>query len=149
MEISVSVPMDRYVRLKITDTVVTKCSIRHSSRLPMLVVSVFLMGVMASYTSADTKQGKPIRPTFVRDAMVEVPRAGSVEITLEAIPSYGNQEAFEIQSLPEHGTISGIKNLKDSPAGWFFIPCQSARTDNFHSGKSIHKDDPHPCPFDL
>ena len=108
--------MDRYVRLKITDTVVTKCSIRHSSRLPMLVVSVFLMGVMASYTSADTKQGKPIRPTFVRDAMVEVPRAGSVEITLEAIPSYGNQEAFEIQSLPEHGTISGIKNLTDHTA---------------------------------
>jgi hypothetical protein len=75
--------------------------------LTLIVLLTGALGVAAE---------KVIRPTFVRDTKVSVPRGGEVEITLQAIPSYGNDVTFEIVTTPGHGTLSNLNNSSDHTA---------------------------------
>ncbi len=57
-----------------------------------------------------------IKPTIVYDARAEVMRGGDGEITLKAVPNYGNPVIFEVIKPPAHGTLSIPKNFTDHSA---------------------------------
>jgi hypothetical protein len=57
-----------------------------------------------------------IKPTIVYDASAEVMRGGDGEITLKAVPNYGNPISFEVIKPPAHGTLSIPKNITDHSA---------------------------------
>jgi hypothetical protein len=57
-----------------------------------------------------------IKPTIVYDARAEVIRGGDGEITLKAVPNYGNRIIFEVIKPPSHGTLSIPKNFTDHSA---------------------------------
>jgi hypothetical protein len=57
-----------------------------------------------------------IKPTIVYDARAEVMRGGDREITLKAVPNYGNPISFEVIKPPAHGTLSIPKNVTDHSA---------------------------------
>jgi hypothetical protein len=58
----------------------------------------------------------PIFPTFARNVAVKVSRGGDVEITLQALPSFGHQITFHIQNSPLHGTLSKVHTISDHTA---------------------------------
>jgi hypothetical protein len=58
----------------------------------------------------------PIKPTFVYDARGVVMRGGDGEITLKAVPNYGNPISFEVIKPPTHGILSIPKNVTDHSA---------------------------------
>lgn len=57
-----------------------------------------------------------IKPTIVYDARAEVMRGGDSEITLKAVPNYGNPVSFEVIKPPAYGTLSIPKNITDHSA---------------------------------
>lgn len=57
-----------------------------------------------------------IQPTIAHDGRAEVMRGGEVEITLDAIPNYGNEIIFEVSKPPAHGTLSSPKIITDHSA---------------------------------
>lgn len=57
-----------------------------------------------------------MKPTIALEAKACVVRGGDVEITLGAIPNYGNSIDFQIRTSPMHGTLSVPKNISDHSA---------------------------------
>ena len=80
----------------------------------MLVL--FLAASVMGKQSAPGERNAIVKPTIAIDANVQVRRGGEVEISLNAIPSYGNNETFVIQTPPVHGTLSDPKNCSDHTA---------------------------------
>jgi hypothetical protein len=74
--------------------------------LPAIGVLFFLQGLCLARES-------PVRPTIAYDSSVQVMRGGDVEVTLNAIPNFGNTVNFEIRTPPSHGSLSTLKNISD------------------------------------
>lgn len=108
--------MDQSVLQKTGDDVVIRRFVKACLYPVVLFLGVFsgVETLFAKPASEETK-GK-FSPTIVYDAKAEVSRSGEVEIMLRGIPSYGNQETFEIRSLPAHGTLTDPKNSSDHTA---------------------------------
>lgn len=80
-----------------------------------LIVLLLLVSSVLGKPDPSQKNGI-MKPTIARDADVQVMRGGDVEISLKAIPSYGNMESFVIQTPPLHGTLTDPKNSSDHTA---------------------------------
>ncbi len=76
--------------------------------LPLVTLFLFSVAVFAAE--------KEVMPTFAKEGNAQVARGGEVQIVMEAIPDYGNSIAFEIQSAPAHGRLSGILSNSDHTA---------------------------------
>lgn len=57
-----------------------------------------------------------VQPTIAHDGSAEVMRGGEVQITLDAIPNYGNEIVFEVSNPPAHGRLSNPKIITDHSA---------------------------------
>lgn len=92
--------------------------IREMMRIPFhpLLVSLSLAASLMGRQPAPGERNAVVKPTIAMDARLQVQRGGEVEISLIAIPSYGNMETFIIQNLPSHGTLSDLKNSSDHTA---------------------------------
>jgi len=91
---------------------------REMMRIPFhpLLVSLFLAASLMGRQPAPGERNAIVKPTIAMDASLQVHRGGEVEISLNAIPSYGNMETFVIQTPPSHGTLSDPKNSSDHTA---------------------------------
>jgi hypothetical protein len=78
----------------------------------LFLAAIFLFLLENSSSGAE----KQASPTFVKEVMVQLPRAGEAQISLEAVPAYGNPISFEIQSPPAHGLLVGLTNTSDHTA---------------------------------
>ncbi len=65
---------------------------------------------------AGEQKSLSIRPSFARNASATVSSGDDVNISLNAIPSFGNQMIFQIQNPPLHGTLSGLRTTSDHTA---------------------------------
>lgn len=61
-----------------------------------------------------------VKPTFVHDSCASVARGSEVEITIEAVPSYGNHINFQLKDYPKHGTISSFHATSDHTASLIY-----------------------------
>lgn len=112
-EASASAPTDRSVPPRRNRDV-----IREMMRIPFYPLSLVLL-LAASVMGKQPAPGERnaiVRPTIAMDAAAQVSRGGDVEITLNAIPSYGNMETFLIQTPPAHGTVTEPKSSSDHTA---------------------------------
>ena len=91
---------------------------REMTRIPFhpFVVALFLAASALGKQPSPGERNAIVKPTIATDASVQVQRGGDVEISLSAIPSYGNMETFVIQNPPSHGTLSDLKNSSDHTA---------------------------------
>jgi hypothetical protein len=80
----------------------------------LLLLWMFICLVSASCIAGEPKNS--IRPTIARDTKAKVSRGSDVAITLDAIPSFGNQIAFRIQNPPLHGTLTDLHTTGDHMA---------------------------------
>ena len=64
----------------------------------------------------NTAAANPIAPLIAYEATARVPRGGEVQISLNAIPNYGNPVSFEITSPPRHGVLSAPRSSSDHSA---------------------------------
>lgn len=87
-------------------------------RIPFhpVIVALFLTSLVLGKQPAPGERNAIVKPTIATDASVQVQRGGEVEVSLNAIPSYGNMETFVIQTPPSHGTLSDLKNSSDHTA---------------------------------
>ena len=92
--------------------------IREVMRIPFhpLIVALYLAASVMGKQPAPGERNAILKPTIPADASAQVQRGGEVEISLSAIPSYGNIETFVIQTPPSHGTLSAPKNSSDHTA---------------------------------
>ena len=88
----------------------------HTLKSPLILLLVGGFALLSSLSLAAEHKQPSIKPTFARDAVARVSRGGEVEITLDAIPSYGNAITFQIQNPPIHGTLSGLHGTSDHTA---------------------------------
>ena len=75
-----------------------------------------LLSVVSGVCTAYSKEKDWIRSVIAFDVSTNVVRGGDVEILLTSVPNYGNTVNFEIQALPQHGTISAPVNQSDHSA---------------------------------
>lgn len=55
------------------------------------------------------REEPPVKPTIAHNASAKVTRGGDIQITLDAIPSYGREINFQIKNPPLHGTLSELR----------------------------------------
>ena len=91
---------------------------REMMRIPFysVILALFLTSSLLGKQPAPGERNAVVKPTIATDASVQVQRGGEVEISLNAVPSYGNMETFVIQTPPCHGTLSDLKNSSDHTA---------------------------------
>ena len=80
----------------------------------LLLPWMFVWLVSASCLAGEPKIS--IRPTIANNTKAKVARGSDVAITLNAIPSFGNQITFQIQNPPLHGTLSNFHTTGDHTA---------------------------------
>jgi len=124
MAILASVPMAPSVRFRTSDQQVTLF------RLPWFIILLLSPLWLTANTLA---KEIPIKPTFARDVATKVARGGDVEITLQAIPSFGNQINFRVQKAPLHGTLSELHPAGDHTASvrYHHDGCKAPLDDEF------------------
>ena len=80
----------------------------------LLLLWIFICLVSASCIAGEPKIS--IRPTIANNTKAKVSRGSDVAITLDAIPSFGNQITFQIQNSPLHGTLLDLHATGDHTA---------------------------------
>jgi hypothetical protein len=88
----------------------------HLLKSPITLVLLGGFTLLSSLCLATEQKQPLIRPTFAQDAVAKVARGGDVEITLQAIPSYGHEIVFRILRQPLHGVLSNLHTTSDHSA---------------------------------
>lgn len=82
----------------------------------MLRSALLLLGFILFQGDCVSKEKAPVQPTIAKESVAVVERGGDTQVTLEAVPSFGNELSFEIVSPPTHGTLSSLKSTSDHTA---------------------------------
>jgi len=82
----------------------------------MLRCVLLLSGFTFFSSVCFSKERTTVQPTLAKESAAIVERGSETQVTLEAVPSFGNELSFEIASQPSHGTLSNLKSTSDHSA---------------------------------